>query len=815
MPTKSDVTQADGSIDFSGGVNSIKVTTIQSQANPDGLARNELAWLDNGTVRDGGITTITGWDFLKRLIASGLYQGGSMYEPDSANPYLIALVSGHLYKVDLDTLVTLDLSAMFNLFMPATQPQAYFVQAELFLVIQAGDNSTLPLFWDGTKLRRSKGITNRAVAPGTPGVNEIPAATAMDYYQSRLWYAQGRQYSAGDIVGGSSGTIAYTFRDAVLNVTENPLVLSGDGFTVPTNAGNIRALKHSANLDTTLGQGNLYIFTRKAVYSQQVPVTRADWIAANSNNQPVQTVVQLVNGSVNDRSVVAVNGDLFYQSLEPGIRSLITAIRYFQQWGNVSISANEERILQFNDRALLHAATGVTFDNRLIQSALPKQTDSGIVHQALVPMDFIPVSTFGAGLAPVWEGMYEGLDFFQLFTGDFGGLERCFAIVLSRIDQGIDIWELTDFLQGNKNKFGDARTTMIIEFPAYTWGDEFMLKKLVSAELWVDRLIGTVDFTMEWRVDSDQCRKFWHKWQQCSARNSCEDALNPICYPLKPFSESFRATMTLPNPPETCETTTGRPAHIGYQFQPVLTIKGFCRIRGILLHAEQVDRKLYQSMVCEQYPTEPGSLQLPTPVPPGPIPPPVTQSFTLNQGSDPILGPPYPAVDYELLIACPANGNCTSFLDDMTTPAMPYGGPNRLGWSVPDLFVAPPTNNEWSLQDWLNTTPQNTGFIVNVPKPYRTGIDGFSVRARIGTNAYGVQSYDLNNAVDPTQGHFGTYGAPGSVGPPPNFTPGGGLGDFDVQVLWLVRPSNVAIGDYAHYIVVSDWSNVQNIGVIP
>ena len=90
-----------------------------------------------------------------------------------------------------------------------------------------------PLIWDGAILRRSKGITNPAVAPGTPGVNEIPAGTAMDYFMGRIWYAQGRVANAGDIVGGPSGTLAYDFRDSVLNVTECPLVLGGDGFSVP------------------------------------------------------------------------------------------------------------------------------------------------------------------------------------------------------------------------------------------------------------------------------------------------------------------------------------------------------------------------------------------------------------------------------------------------------------------------------------------------------------------------------------------------------------------------------------------------------
>src|SRR5262245_22121646 len=427
------VTISDGSLDFSGGVNSIKVTTIQSASNPDGLARNELAWLNNATVRDGGILQRTGWKLNGRVFnqTNFLYQGGFLYQPLEGVPYLMLSISGHIWKVDVDFIsAPIDLSAQFHLTNNPNALKAYFEQAEEFLIIQSGDNVTLPLFWDGKTLRRSKGINSAAVTPGQGGINEIPAATAMDYYMGRLWYAQFRQYAAGDIVGGASGTNVaptfYNFRDALLNVTENPLVIGGDGFIVPTQSGNIRALKHSANLDTALGQGQLFIFTVRTVYALNVPVTRNDWIAANNNNQPLQTVVQLVNGSVNDIGVVAVNGDLYYQSLEPAIRSLISAVRYFNQAGNLAISSNEERLLQFNDRALMFASGGIEFNNRLLECVLPVQRAQGVVHQAIAPLDFTPISNFGSTLEPVWEGMYEGLDIFQPFSIDFGGLQRAF-----------------------------------------------------------------------------------------------------------------------------------------------------------------------------------------------------------------------------------------------------------------------------------------------------------------------------------------------------------------------------------------------------
>lgn len=606
----SDVVKTDGSLDWSGGVNSLKVTTIQSQLNPNGLSRNELAWLNNAETRDGGITPRAGWRFVGNIHdGSALYQGGFMYQPTGANPYLVVSIGGHIYRVMLEGApVVSDLTAAFlgdvPPFNPATVEQAHFVQAEQFLIIQAGDGTTMPLFWDGTIMRRSKGITNPGVAPGTPGVNEIPPAFSMDYYMGRVWYDQGRRYSAGDIVYGNSGTAFYGRTDAILNVTENPLALNGDGFLIPSQDGNnIRALRHAAAIDAALGQGRLFIFTRKAVYALQVPVTRADWIASGNNNQALQTVVQLVNGATSDRCVVPVNGDLYYQSLEPGIRSLLEAVRFFQQPGNRQISANEQRILQFNDRSLLHVASGILFQDRLWETALPKVTPQGIVHQAIVPLDFIPISSFGAQNPPIWQGMFQGLDMFQLFVGDFGGRERAFAVVRASgtgtTPEGtIQLWEMTAGEQEDFNGTQGNRLVWIVETPAFTWGEEFELKKLVSGELWLDRLHGTVDIKVEYRVDSDACWREWVIFKECSPRNTAEDAFNPISYPLADCLESYRSTLTFPEPKADCATATRRPSNIGYQFQVRLVVRGFCRIRGIYLHALPRMRKLYENMVC-------------------------------------------------------------------------------------------------------------------------------------------------------------------------------------------------------------------------
>lgn len=626
----------DGSFDWSGGVDSSKTKTLQSELNPNGLKRNQLAWLNNGTVRDGGITQRAGWQFLAYIIQTGKWQGGFVYEPDGDYPYLVCQIEGVIYKVLLQSPYTVtDLTggntALQN---PADSEMAFFVQGENYLVIQAGDfytspprypagslndygqplledSNTLPLFWDGSTLRRSRGITSVAPA-AAPNINELPAATCMDYYGGRIWYAQARAISAGDMVGGPSGNPAVFGRDAILSVTENPLCVGGDGFTLPTNTGNIRSIAHSANINASLGQGQLYAFTRKSVYQINVPVTRTDWINADANNQPQITVVQINNGACGDRCVVPVNGDLFYMSFDPAIRTLITAQRFFGQWGNTPISQNERRVLDLNDRSLMRFSSAIEFDNRILFCALPELSENNVVHRAILPLDFDIVTNFEEKTAPVWEGVHEGMLILQLFTANFGGVDRAFAVMISSVDGTINLWEIT---RSDKTENGDNRVQWSVEFPAFTWaahGLEYKLKNLTKAELWLDKLTGTVDFDIWYRQDADPCWWRWYHTSVCASRTCLE--LDPplLCYPEESFCSGYASTLMLPKAKGVCDSMGKRPSTIGYQFQVKLIIKGYCRIRGFIPYAVEYSAPEYYGLTCQPG-VKAGMVKLPNP----------------------------------------------------------------------------------------------------------------------------------------------------------------------------------------------------------
>lgn len=594
----------DGQLDWIAGVNSDVVRTMRSGLVPNGLKRNQLAWSINATVRGGGISQRNGWQprVQGALWGTGLFQGAFCYQPDFNDAQIMLAIGGRLWRVRVDTGYTLtDLSTQYGLTMPSDQPQSFFAQAEMFLVWQSGDLITNPIFYDfgiesvrPETMRRSVGF-----AGVNDPTNEIPPAGPSDYSNQRLWYSIGRSYIAGDIVSNqTSGTAPYDFRDSVIHVTENPIATAGDAFVVPTNAGNIRALKHTSNLDSTLGDGPLFVFTPRAIYACIAPITRNQWTAATFDNMPLQKIVLTKGGTFAERSVVPVNGDLYFQAPPNGdIVSLTVALRYFQSWGNTPISSNENRVLAFNDRSLLHLASGVEFDNRLLQTALPVITPVGAGFRAIIPLDFNLISTLEEKLPPAWEGAWDGLTILQLLETYIGGIDRCFAVVWSEPNQAIELWEIT-----NDQRFenGEQRVQWSVETPAYTWESPTKLKRLESLELWFDKILGSVDVKVSYRPDSWPCFIEYRRFKICAARD-CREDLDAPCsgdgYPKTQFCEGDRTMVTLPKPPTQCIPNNKRPSDTFYQCQFKIEMRGWTRIRGILAHAVPVSKRPWENLV--------------------------------------------------------------------------------------------------------------------------------------------------------------------------------------------------------------------------
>lgn len=426
-------------------------------------------------------------------------------------------------------------------------------------------------------------------------VNEIPSGQAMDYFMGRLWVqVSSREYTAGDIA--YRGAVPYN-RQSFLQFTENAYLAGGGRFNVPSNAGPIRAIFHNSEMDTALGQGQLMIGTHEAIYALTVPPDRTTWAAVNNSTQmPLQRVVQVKYGPTSDRSIVRINNDVFYQAYD-GIRSQQMAVRYFHQWGQVPISRNVNRVLRFNDRSLSRFGSGIEFDNRLLQTALPFTTPVGVAHKAATVLDFDLLTSMGEREPPAWEGIYEDLDVLQLLEASSGGLQRAFAFAHSRETGNIQIWEIPNF---SRFGTGDKRVQWYVEFPAFNAGKPLELKLLDSAEIWLDKVYGAVSVLVDYRPDFSPCWKNWHLFNVCAKRTNCEDnPSDPDCfYPSESNQECDKMPLVLPHPPSECLPCNKRPSNIGYQFQVRLTITGWCRVRAIILHMLPRKQEPYAGLVC-------------------------------------------------------------------------------------------------------------------------------------------------------------------------------------------------------------------------
>ncbi len=580
-------------LDFSSGINSDVTPIRTSDGIPHGLRDDQLSWANNCQMRGGGVYPRFGWVPVVENVAAwigGIFQGGAFYQPDNGEPQLIVAISGRIYRIRTDTDFSVqDLSALSGFTMDATQPQYYFAQAEKWMVIQDGTLVTNPLFFetDPTGVFPTTTQSRGFVGVNSP-LNQIPPSNGMDYYQQRLWYSFGRFYAAGDIVfNQSSGTAGNDYRDSVLAVTESPVPSAGDAFVTPISSGNIRWLRHAANLDSTLGQTNLFIGTRNAIFACNAPITRADWTAATLANMPLQTVALVGAGAYSERGATPINNDILFASTPDGdVRSLKTAVRQFDNPGQLPISNNINRVLDFNDRALLHMTSSIYFNTKFWQTVLPFETPAGTAFQGIVSLDYTPLSSLQQGSPPIWDSVLEGLNILQMFQANIGGRDRAFGMVFDANSQ-IALWEFTTTSKFDQNSGGEARIQWSFETASYAWQDPHLLKELETIRIWFDRIVGTVEVKIQFRVDQTGCWLNYRNFKLCSAKD-CAQLVDDPCqsdYPTEAFCAGFEMDATLPKPPTSCVPFSNRPSNLGYMFQFRVTLRGWARVRGIYVYA--------------------------------------------------------------------------------------------------------------------------------------------------------------------------------------------------------------------------------------
>lgn len=512
------------------------------------------------------------------------FQGAAFYESWEGKNCILASIGGRIFKfaISNNNVSVSDISIAGDLNNPKLE-QAWLFQGEDFMVINDGES--LPLFFDGTTLRRSKGSA----------FQELPVGCMGHYCNGRISMALPelnnpnirRTFIAGDLVGGSSGTAQYNFRDSILRTTENQTILGGATFAIPLTAGNINAMFSVAIPDTSLGQGPLQIGTRKGVFSVDLPLDATLW---TTTQQPTAIVSLPSYGPISQDSVAVINGDAWYRAVD-GIRSFSVARRDFNTWVQTPLSSEVDAVLPLDTQSLLFHTSGVEFDNRLLVTCSPYRVlDRGIAHRGLVALDFNNVSSITSRSNPDYDGLWTGLNILKVLTGDFDGTERCFVFALDA-DNGICLYEsLPTKTRENFDWNGE------VDVPIESWlisnalfGHEaaqdprrIALKKLLTGDLFLEELAGNVQFEVKYRSDQ---YPFWTDWKDfsiCAPAIYCPED----CEPFEEVQKQYATYKRLPEPADTCNEVTRRLLRTGYSFQVRIQWTGRAKLTRMLVWAE-------------------------------------------------------------------------------------------------------------------------------------------------------------------------------------------------------------------------------------
>lgn len=516
-----------------------------------------------------------------------LFQDAACYQAiGQGESCLVASIGGRLFRYLVSTNNNVqDISiqtwngASYDTDLNASNnPDCWMWQAEDFLIVQNGKAN--PLFFDGAGTRRSGGQVT----------SELPAGCMGTYVQGRVWMALPNRQSfiAGDLVYSQGFQDGYDGRSAILKTTENTFLSGGGAFGVPITAGPITAMSSVAIADTSLGQGPLQVLTQTSVFSVQVPFLREDWA---DTQYPLMTIGLPNYGATGQSAVVTVNGDLWYRSLD-GIRSYQVARRDFNTWVNTPLSVEVEAILQYDTERWLDKCSGVLFDNRLLMTVSPAKVQGrGTCHRGLIALDYNNISNLTTRSTPAYDGLWTAMPILKIVKGTFSGVERCFAFTLD-CNAGIELYELMTDNIGYFDFDGTDDVNIACSYITRSmgWKDAGnLLKKLLCADLYIDRLAGagtgTVDFAVQFRSDEDQTWRDWHEWDLCAPMKDCT---TDGCPTFQNPRSQYRTYLRLPDAPDECSTLTKRMTRTGYEFQLKIAWTGFVQWNRIHVWAAQI-----------------------------------------------------------------------------------------------------------------------------------------------------------------------------------------------------------------------------------
>jgi hypothetical protein len=228
------------------------------------------------------------------------------------------------------------------------------------------------------------------------------------------------------------------------------------------------------------------------------------------------------------------------------------------------------------------------FDNRLLMTVHPMHDqDLGATYfRGLASLNFDSVSSMGQKSPPVWEGLWTGAQPYMILSEEFAGQERCFMFCRNS-DTGLtELWEISkDDPFDNET----GRIESFIETPTMIFGSPYEMKRLDQAELWVDRVAGTVDLSLKYRPDQYPC---WFDWPEdkeiCTKARDCSRE-SVDCLLFRNFKDGYKTRQRWGQPPEVDISIDNKPARFCYEAQLRISWTGKARIKAGILKAQRLE----------------------------------------------------------------------------------------------------------------------------------------------------------------------------------------------------------------------------------
>jgi hypothetical protein len=333
------------------------------------LDRNQAAFILNSTVRGGFLRTRPAWvnrpitypsDEIQLVVEKGLFQGATFYRPDTGNQAIIAQISGRLFRIDVvNNGMTLSEITIPNDPNPATATQAWLWQSDKYVIVN--DGVSLPVFYDGTTSRRSRGPS--VVLPET-------IATGI----------------ASPVTIGGIGTVALS--GPYTGIFDVPVLINGEYWQpVASDDGYLVALKtiyDPAAAGQPQGSEVViqpaipgYITTFEQITTTRTIVAANFWslqtVITAEFNYPVGTLIS-ITGEDSDS-----NGNLFING-----KTIV--------WRVTAISANKKTLtLRNNYQVYSGSSARVGFRYQIgtvvtVVSSTPANTSLGLLSEPLLPV---------------------------------------------------------------------------------------------------------------------------------------------------------------------------------------------------------------------------------------------------------------------------------------------------------------------------------------------------------------------------------------------------------------------------------------------